>query len=1019
MTSSSTFIIRPNVSIRSPSTINSPQQSSRQKSITSLQYRHPTLSSLINNVLNRKRENQEEENQGFYHSSSEISTMLSIREKIQSLMELTINIVIENDATPEIEKEFAPVLCSIEKTYPVFHKQGVHYFSTYCSMQETAKTNQLLSSAGVKLPLENFRKDWKQFSQVIDLFAQMAPPPHAKEISAKFKAVRSSLDTIKKTNERRRQPSPNIDPCIASILTLGKSISRNILDLFEHNYTEFATNLYESLKTDVKAFLKVINEAFMNEFVQSGVMLCDLNRIRSNIFTDCNEIIESLKSAFIFPKEMHVIKELKDTTEGELKRIVDKLSVPFVVIKPRAEVQNDVLPLSHDDTEVQFSSEINEDGIIDRNEYLPEYIPKPDYLTACNRIDGFTSKVFEIVGHQLDYTKDTWENLADIHQIVCELKEKEKENYQRIKDLQMQVKRLEEKNKDDEVVFIKKSETLSKYNSLNTSKLEKKEMEYRELEDKCESLVYELDAIRLQYSDLKAKGDATKMRNAIIEIGKMISPKAKIEFLPHDELINSVKEIVKKEVNKKCEVCGTWDSKVNHLKGNLINAISQFKMNHKSIETVQNPTVSQPIPNFEQALNQKPTPKQRTVAMSPRTVTVKKKLKKFETSSSTSNLAQFVSSTLKHDDDTTSHLIEQSHIETSISTSQLDKAKIDNEMNDLLSKDFETVINQLNQLFESTNKEIDMLIEQTNLSKQPVAESILMVDNNYKKEDLDSKFPSQLKVILHNSIQNILNRSENAQQSFKKRENQYIKTMFQINDKLSTFLNEDSVEFNEQNETQSERDKVIENIGLRLKQIRQRLSDNEHILNESQAMIDHIEKEKSHLRDSFGRLLGIHVDNDRNDDELISICKSLIDSERSQNEKVKKDLNQQIAELMSNQSAIEARITGMSQEYSGSLFDKLDKFQDKSEQFSQKQKEFESQLKDLQELVKNTAEILENSNHMDEKTATEYLNHFCKIHQNGVKVVDISKMDLILGRFDYDKEANLEDILETIAKSQK
>ena len=103
MTSSGTFIIRPNVSIRSPSTINSPQQSSRQKSITSLQYRHPTLSSLINNVLNRKRENQEEENQGFYHSSSEISTMLSIREKIQSLMELTINIVIENDATPELE----------------------------------------------------------------------------------------------------------------------------------------------------------------------------------------------------------------------------------------------------------------------------------------------------------------------------------------------------------------------------------------------------------------------------------------------------------------------------------------------------------------------------------------------------------------------------------------------------------------------------------------------------------------------------------------------------------------------------------------------------------------------------------------------------------------------------------------------------------------------------------------------------------------------------------------------------
>jgi hypothetical protein len=60
--------------------------------------------------------------------------------------------------------------------------------------------------------------------------------------------------------------------------------------------------------------MKVINEAF----VQSGVMPGDLQRIKSNIFTDCTEILQALKAAFIFPLQMREIQVMKDTAEGEL-----------------------------------------------------------------------------------------------------------------------------------------------------------------------------------------------------------------------------------------------------------------------------------------------------------------------------------------------------------------------------------------------------------------------------------------------------------------------------------------------------------------------------------------------------------------------------------------------------------------------------------------------------------------------------------------------------------------------------
>jgi hypothetical protein len=153
----------------------------------------------------------------FSKITSDISTMLSIREKMIKLFDKCVNVLMENTGTPDIEREFMPPLHSIQATYPVFHKQGTHYFSMYLSMQESGKKNQVLSSNSVRYPLQAFLADWRSLSKVIDYFATVNPPPHAKEIAAKFKGIRSSLDAIKKANDHRKFPCVTIEPCIANI----------------------------------------------------------------------------------------------------------------------------------------------------------------------------------------------------------------------------------------------------------------------------------------------------------------------------------------------------------------------------------------------------------------------------------------------------------------------------------------------------------------------------------------------------------------------------------------------------------------------------------------------------------------------------------------------------------------------------------------------------------------------------------------------------------------------------------
>jgi hypothetical protein len=495
----------------------------------------------------------------FSKVSSDISTMLSIREKMLSLFEKCVNVLTENRGTPDIQRDLMPPLHSIETTYPVFHKQGTHYFAMYLSMQESGKKNQVLSSSSVRFPLQAFLKDWRSLCKVIDHFATVNPPPHAKEIAAKFNGIRSSLDVIKKSNEHRKFPCVTIDPCIANILALGKSLAKNINHLFEAPYTEFQGNLYKGFKRDVQSFLTVVNEAFINEFVQSGIMLCDLPRLRSNIVTDCGEIIQFLRAAFIFPVHMKEIQMMKDMTEGELKGMVQKLSVPFVVVRRDGAAETietrDIAQLT--DPEEDDDAEVFE---------IPD---GRDYLYACNRIDGFLADVFTALDLKWDESRDTWEKVDELADVVKAMRRKRDQDNAALASVSREMEKLNERSSESEVILTQKVDMLKHIVEANTTKISELNLriahlnaENGNLERSLAQVKEELEVYRLADIDL--------LRATLDGCSQMIDKRAASLLGQSDHAIcTTVLRMLRDKLDTPCMKCVTWELQIEGVKGQL------------------------------------------------------------------------------------------------------------------------------------------------------------------------------------------------------------------------------------------------------------------------------------------------------------------------------------------------------------------------------------------------------------------------------------------------------------------
>lgn len=471
----------------------------------------------------------------------EIQALNKSKEYMNKLLQQLNQVVKENDATPEVQTKLSPLVENVAQSFPTFHTQAIKYYQSYYQIQETTKTHQVLSTASVKIPLTAFTKAWDDLEKVIDIYADRHPPPHAKEISGKFDAIKSSLEIILQTNANRKFPNPGLGKSVLSIQSLCDSITNAVYELFmQERFPNFEIDSLSMYKADVKSFLRVITDAFYNEFPQSGVALCDLARIKLNVVASCNEIIEALKAAFVFPNSLKSVQKLKNSFNDETKEIIETLQQQFNVVKPKNgnEIQYNVAPVKKTKEE-ETLEKIAADDVEGRLKNME----------PSRKVELFLHDTLPFFNKNLTDFGDCWDALFYMSNQMKGFVKKYEVNDDSITDLKMKIHEMKKDVKDAHEFARKKTQVANEIDELRKKESSDNLREVESLKAQISSLKNLINEKQEEMENIVRENEVGRLRDGMEKIAQSINSHLKtpvslnFEELTHEELTNLILKI--------------------------------------------------------------------------------------------------------------------------------------------------------------------------------------------------------------------------------------------------------------------------------------------------------------------------------------------------------------------------------------------------------------------------------------------------------------------------------------------
>ncbi|OHS97207.1 hypothetical protein TRFO_36589 [Tritrichomonas foetus] len=446
----------------------------------------------------------------------EIQTLNKAKVYMLQLLKQLNQVVIENDATPDVQMKLAPLLENVNQNFPAFNRQAIKYYQSFYQIQDSTESAQVLSTASVKIPLEAFLKGWEELEKAIDIYAESHPPPHAKEISGKFDAIKSSLEIILQTNATRKYPNPGLGKSVLSIQSLCDSITNAVYELFmQERFPNFQIDSFKMYKEDVKSFLRVVVDAFYNEFPQSGVALCDLARIKLNVVASCNEIIEALKAAFVFPNSMKSIQKLKDQFNDEMKNIFDTLHQPFNVVKPKPR-EGEPLLASTPKPKTKEEETLERIAADDVEARLKN-------MDSNRKVELFLNEALPFFDAKLSEFSDPWQGLIYMNLKMKDFVKKYEVNDDEISKLRTIIENLKEEIDDTKDFVEQKSETAQRVEKRMKKEAEKRQTEIDELKFKISQLRKLINEKQEEIENISKADEVGELRRGLEQIANIIN----------------------------------------------------------------------------------------------------------------------------------------------------------------------------------------------------------------------------------------------------------------------------------------------------------------------------------------------------------------------------------------------------------------------------------------------------------------------------------------------------------------
>ncbi|EAY18891.1 hypothetical protein TVAG_295440 [Trichomonas vaginalis G3] len=479
-----------------------------------------------------------------YNPSPEDLTLIStIKNQFEGIVAKSMKVIEENETIYGIQTTYQDVVKQTLNSYQIFYNAANTYFQKHQTLRLTAVTNQVISSASCRIPSQNFGKDWKTFSKQIDLLADSHPPPHISEIQIRFQSIISAIEIINTSNSRRRYPSLTLNGCVGSILNLNSSLKQKITDLFlQPIFPKFEGNVLKSYIDEMLTYKQVLTDAFSNEFVQSGIMPCDLSRIRGNIFNDVDDIVNLIKSSFVFPDEMKEIQSEKNNLDKNLISVFQKLSIPFAVVKPL----NPLVPTKKPAEETEEEKDKKPVQVSEEAELLQFIINQIGDITGNAFSETKRDAVNEIISYYLNQetilagkiTETT--NLKNMY---------DTQKHQSEEEIEMLKQKLE--------VLTNHYEEMKKELATTTSKFQQYEKKVTENADTMTNL-------QNQIENLTKLGNPLYLRKHIRRILELENDQS-----ADDELIEKLKELIHQIKTKKCDKCEVKDAKISNIEDKL------------------------------------------------------------------------------------------------------------------------------------------------------------------------------------------------------------------------------------------------------------------------------------------------------------------------------------------------------------------------------------------------------------------------------------------------------------------
>lgn len=493
--------------------------------------------------------------------SSELSTMISIKDKYESFINCLIRLKTENSVSEIIVQKLEPRINTLQNSFESFYQAGVKHFRSV-SLQDNSSVERMISPVPIKTIVEKFKRDWELTSRVINEIGDQSTPPHYELINTKIAAIKSLLDYILKINDQLKVPSPILKDEVNNLHILSDGLLENLQSYLKRpDYSEYKSNMLNHFETDIKSFFEVVSDRFASAFVKSGVTPTELNQLKASIFAECSELIKILKAAFSFPMTLQDVKTQRDVLNIELQLVFTKLSKKYATIASTTSTMSLAL------TENTIQEEIEKPKPI-KIQYKSEIA---DYYTACQRVNEFSIKYFMLIGEHFDRTADTWKNLNSVFELAQQQKEQLDDLRNEFRELKLKHKQIIEAQKESDYLLQQKAEIYQNVADQKNNEIIKTNQQIIELKKQIAELEDKLNNVQQQNEPKVDEYDPFPLRMCIKNIWSMHGTTPD-NLMGDEDLMRNATDACKKYVNDK-------ENEIDELKSKneyLIRSLSQI-----------------------------------------------------------------------------------------------------------------------------------------------------------------------------------------------------------------------------------------------------------------------------------------------------------------------------------------------------------------------------------------------------------------------------------------------------------